>query len=213
MPTVEIRSTPHVLYLDIETSPNMAFLWSLKVPGGYVNSDMIVKDWFVISWAASWADEKKVYSGVVSSAEAKRWEDKKMLRPLWELIDSADIVVGHNSKKFDMKKLNTRFLLHGYGPPRRYRQLDTLTEARKYFAFESNKLEFINKRVGNLLKHEMKLEDWIHICLDGDQKTLDKMVRYNRGDVVEGKKLFHIFRDWIDPFPKQPKLGYKTVWL
>jgi predicted RecB family nuclease len=206
-----IRSQPKELYLDIETSPNMAFLWSLRVPSGYVNSDMIVKDWFVISWAASWTDSKEVFSGIVSKREAKRWDDSKILKPLWALIDSADIVIGHNSDKFDLKKLNTRFLLHDYGVPRKYRTVDTLKVARKSFAFESNKLDYLNSKLGNLPKHEMELADWMRICLDGDQKTLDKMVRYNRGDVVEGKKLYARLRDWVVPFPRKPRDGYKMA--
>lgn len=203
------RSMPKELYLDIETSPNMAFVWSLRVPGKFINSDMLVKDWFVISWAASWADSKEVFSGVVTSRDAKRWDDRKILRPLWSLIDDADIVIGHNSDKFDLKKLNTRFLLHDYGVPRRYRTIDTLKVARKYFSFESNKLEFINSRIGNLPKHEMELSDWIRICLEGDQRTLDKMRRYNIGDVKEGKKAYLKMKDWVMPFPRKPRDGYK----
>jgi len=206
-----VRSMPKELYLDIETSPNMAFLWSLKVPGRFVNDEMIVKDWFVISWAASWVDQKEVFSGVVSSREAKRWDDKRMLKPLWALIDDADIVIGHNSDRFDLRKLNTRFLLHDYGVPRKYRTIDTLKVARKYFSFESNKLEFLNRRLGNLPKHDMELADWVNICLSGDQTTLNKMAHYNVGDVKEGKKLYLRLKDWVVPFPKKPRDGYKET--
>jgi len=202
---------PKELYFDVETSPNMAFLWSLKVPGRYINSDMIVRDWFVISWAASWMDSKEIFSGVVTPREAKRWDDKRMLKQLWALLDDADIVIGHNSDRFDVRKVNTRFVLHDFGVPRKYRQLDTIKIARKYFSFESNKLEFINSRIGNLPKREMELSDWIRICLEGDEKTLDKMVRYNKGDVIEGKKAYMRMRDWIVPFPKKPRDGYKMT--
>lgn len=172
---------------------------------------MIVKDWYVISWAASWMDSKEVFSGRVSPLQAKRWDDSKILKPLWNLIDSADLVIGHNSQAFDVKKLNTRFLLHDYGVPRPYRQLDTLKIARKYFAFESNKLDFLNQKLGNLPKHEMELSDWIRICLDGDLRTLERMVKYNIGDVKEGKKLYQRVRDWVQPFPRRPRDGYKVV--
>ena len=205
-----VRSQPRELYLDIETSPNMAFLWSLRVPGGYVNSDMLVRDWFVISWAASWMDSKEVFSGVVTSRQAKNWDDSKILKPLWRLIDDADIVIGHNNDRFDLRKLNTRFLLHDYGVPRKYKTIDTLKVARKSFAFESNKLEFLNERLGNLPKHDMELADWMRICLDGDLRTLDRMVRYNIGDVKEGKRLYARLRDWVIPFPRRPREGYKV---
>ena len=203
-----VRSMPRELYLDIETSPNMAFLWSLRVPGGYVNPDMIVKDWMVISWAASWVGEREVYSGVLTSRQAKKWDDSKILHPLWNLLDDADVVIGHNHDRFDLKKLNTRFLVHNFGVPRKYRTVDTLKVARKNFAFESNKLDFLNARLGNLPKHEMHLSDWVNICLSGDPKTLEKMARYNRGDVVEGKKLYERIREWV-VYPRKPRDGYK----
>lgn len=206
-----VRSMPKELYIDIETSPNMAFLWSLNVPGKYVNPDMIVKDWFVICWAASWVDSKEVFSGVVSPRDAKKWDDSKILKPLWDLLDDADIVVGHNLDRFDLKKINTRFLLHDYGVPRRYRTIDTLKLARKRFAFESAKMEFLNVRLGNFPKHDMELEDWIRICLSGDEPTLKKMNRYNIGDVREGKKLYLKLKNWVDPYPRKPRYGYKET--
>lgn len=155
-------------------------------------------------------DSKEVFSGVVTQREAKRWDDSRILKPLWNLLDAADIVIGHNSQSFDVRKVNTRFLLHNYGVPRPYKQLDTLKIAKKYFSFESNKLEYLNTRLGNLPKHEMVLDDWMRICLNGDQKTLDKMSRYNIGDVKEGKRLYARLRDWVHPFPRRPREGYKV---
>lgn len=203
-----IRSQPHELYFDIETSPNLAFLWSLSVPSKHVNPDMIIRDWYVISWAASWVGEKEVFSGCVTPKDAKNWDDSKILKPLWELLDTADIVIGHNAKRFDIRAVNTRFELHGFGVPRQYKVLDTLTLARRYFKFESNKLEFISKRMGFLPKHEMEFADWVR-CTEGDKKTLDKMARYNIGDVKEGKKIYERMKQWVVPFPRRPRDGYK----
>ena len=205
-----VRSTPKELYFDIETAPMVSFLWSLRVPSKYINPDMIIKDWFVISWAASWMDEKEVYSGCVTAAAAKKGDDKKIMRPLWNLLDAADIVVGHNSNKFDIKKVNTRFELHGFGPPRKYRQLDTLVVAKKYFAFDSNKMDFISEKFGGIKKHDMEFDDWKQ-AVGGDVKTLTKMERYNKNDVVMGKRIYNRIKSWINPYPNRPRDGYKVA--
>ena len=46
--------------------------------------------------------------------------------------------------------------------------------------------------------------------LNGDERKLNKMVSYNRGDVREGKKAYMKVRDWVIPFPRRPRNGYKT---
>ena len=79
--------------------------------------------------------------------------------------------------------------------------VDTLSVARGNFAFSSNRLYEINKLVGNDGKLAVDLDDW-KACLRGDKKTLDKIVKYNIGDVKEGIALVKEMREWIVPFPK-----------
>lgn len=190
------RERPKELYIDVETSPNLAFLWSLRVKGGFVNPDMIIKDWFLISWAASWVGSKEVYSGVVTPTQARRWSDKAIIKPLYELINQADAVIGHNVDRFDIKAINTRFVFHGLLPPTQYKTIDTLKVARKYFKFESNKMDFISKRINGLKKNDMEFQDWVD-CVAGKPEVLRKMVRYNEQDVKEGKDVYQKMMEWI----------------
>ena len=56
--TIE-SSPPKILILDIETAPLLVRcydLWNQNISTGF-----IVKDWYIISFAAKWAGEKKVY--------------------------------------------------------------------------------------------------------------------------------------------------------
>ena len=198
-----VKQEPRELYIDIETSPNLALLYDLKVPSGYVNPDMILKDWFIIGWSAEWMNcyGHKNFSAVVSSRDAKNWDDSHILRPLRDLMDEADLVWGHNYKKFDRKKINTRLLVNKIKPPEKYQMIDTLQVARSNFAFASSKLEFINERIGNNPKFDIDLDDW-KACLKGDTKTLKKVREYNIGDVKEGIAMVKKMREWIIPFPK-----------
>ena len=95
---------PKMLIFDIETAPIMAYtygLWNQNISTGY-----ILKVWYVLSFAAKWAGEKEVfYFDVRYDGD----NDKKVCQEAWNMLDEADILIGHNSDKFDIKKLNTRF--------------------------------------------------------------------------------------------------------
>src|SRR5690349_20512302 len=104
-------------------------------------------------------------------------------------MESADIIAGHNVDRYDVKRSNTRFLLNGLEPVVDKKTLDTLKIARSKFAFESNKLDYISQRLGFRGKDEIHNSDWLKIVTTGDEKTLAKVLRYNRGDVRNGKNV------------------------
>lgn len=210
----QVKQQPRELYVDIETSPNLSLLYDLNVYGGYVNPSMVLKDWFIISWSAEWMNcyNHKNFHGVVDASKAGDWitswlkgteskPDGDILRPLRDLLDEADLVWGHNYKKFDKKKINTRLLINKIPPPEKYKMIDTLQVARGEFAFSSNRLDEINKRLGHNGKEKITLDDWKDV-LRGRKSTLKKIVSYNIGDVKEGIAMTKQMRDWIQPFPK-----------
>lgn len=206
-----IALEPKILYVDIESSLVKTLSWGLHVPSKYINPALLLQPEFIITWAASWVGERQVYSGSVTGRQAKHGNDKQCLKELWKLIDDADLVAAHNGDRFDVKKINTRFLLNGYEKPRTFRTLDTLKMARKYFSFQSNKLEFISLSLGFNPKKDMELDDWIQICMNGDEERIEKMRKYNIGDVREGKKVLEKFLPWVHPFPICPRGGYKAI--
>lgn len=205
-----LQDPPRILYVDIETSTLKTHAWGLNVPSKYINPAMLIAPAFVICWAASWLDETKVYSGAVTGKEAIKRNDRRCLGELWKLMDAADVVAGHNVKAFDNKKISTRFLVNNMPRPRTYRLLDTLTVARNKFSFPSNTLEAICAYLGFNPKADMHLTDWLAIVDRGDETTIEKMRRYNCGDVREGKKVLQTLLPWVDPFPGMPRGGYKV---
>lgn len=201
-----VRQAPREIYIDIETSLNIGYFYDLKV-NGYLNPDLIKRDWFIISWSAEWMNcyGHKNFSACVTPKEAREGRDARIVKPLRDLIDEADIVWGHNYKRFDKKKINTRILLNGIEKPEEYKVVDTLQVARSQFAFASNKLDFINKRLGNGQKDAVDLHDWI-LCMEGDKKTLEKVLRYNIKDVKNGISMTKKIREWVVPFPNVAKI-------
>lgn len=198
-PPEQIKTGAKILVLDIETAPVRAYVWQAWKQN--VMPNQIVSDWFVLTWAAKWLFEDVVYSGALTSKEAKKQDDKRIMKSLWGMLNEADVVIAHNGIDFDIPKINTRFLLHGFMPPLPYQVIDTLKHIRKQFAFTHNKLDYVNQllELPRKVAHE-GMEMWDK-CYRGDQEALDKMLEYNVGDVRILEDTYLRIRPWVKPHP------------
>ena len=182
-----IRTGANILYFDLEVSKSKFYSYGTRVPSTYLNIDDLIQEYYIIAWSASYVGQDKIYSGCVTPKQARRWDDKDILEPLRGLLDSADILAGHNIDRYDIKRINTRLLLNGFEPVIGKKTLDTLKIARTKFTFESNKLDYISQRLGFRPKDDIRNSDWLKIVDKGDEATLKKVSKYCRGDVQNGK--------------------------
>src|SRR5690606_13551645 len=107
---VERARQVKILTLDIETRPNLAYIWGLWDQNAGLNQ--VAEFGSVISFAAKWHGKKPVeFRSDFHDGHTA------MVQRAWELIDEADVVVGYNSKSFDMKHLKREFVLAGMTPP------------------------------------------------------------------------------------------------
>lgn len=190
-------SKPKVLLYDIETAPNIGYVWSLW--DQTLGLEQIKQDWHLLSWSAKWLDDDKVM--YMDQRHAKDiTDDKKILKQLWKLLDEADIVITQNGRAFDNKKVNARFLHHGMQPPSSYKNIDTLIIAKKHFAFTSNKLAYMSDKFCTKYK-KLKIkkfpgfELWKE-CLAGNKKAWKEMERYNKHDVLALEELYYKLIPW-----------------
>ena len=198
------ESGPKILLVDIETAPMLGYIWGLW--DNNVALNQLHTDWYVLSWAAKWLgapDEELMYQDQRNSPDIM--DDSILLNGIWHLLNESDIVIGQNSKRFDTKKLNARFILNGYSPPAKYRQIDTLETAKRRFAFSSNKLEYLTEKLctkNKKLKHKKYpgFELW-RACMQRDLEAFDEMKDYNKVDVLALEELYLIFRPWMDNHP------------
>lgn len=199
-----VRHQPKVLLFDIETAPLLAYTWGLWDQNIALNQ--IHTDWYVLSWSAKWLDDPPSAIMYQDQRKAKNIEDdSRILKALWKLLDEADIVITQNGKAFDEKKLNARFIMHGFQPPSPFKHIDTLRIAKRKFGFTSNKLEYMTNKLCTKykkLKHKKfaGFELW-RACLAGNVAAWNEMEKYNKYDVLSLEELYRKLVPWDDKAP------------
>ena len=189
-----------ILTIDIETRPHLAWCWGLFDQN--VSLNQIERVGSVISWAAKWYGSSKVYF-------ASDYHDghTSMIKQAWELIDQADVVVGYNSRNFDMKHLAREFVVAGLAPPSHYIDIDLLAVVKQRFKFASNKLQHVSTELGLGSKTQHDGFDlWVG-CMRNDHKSWSIMRKYNKQDVVLTEKLYERLRPWIRNHPNRTLYG------
>lgn len=208
---IQINRKLNILYLDIETAPNLGFTW------GTYEQDVIdfVRPWYILSIAWAWNDAPVEVLALPDFASYKPEglnsltanHDGPLCRHIAKLLNKADIVVAQNGKAFDVKKINTRFFIHQIDPPAPYVVIDTLLEARKKFAFNSFKLDHMVKQLGEgeKIKHR-GFEMWLG-CMNGVMTDWADMKRYNKHDVVILRRLYKRELTWMNRHPAMHSTG------
>lgn len=190
---------PKILSIDIETSKILAYVWNMFPK--YVPIEDIVEDWYVICWSAKWLGDDEVMNSSVhhytplEEVGRYRFNEEHVIRAIWRLLDEADIVIAHNLKKFDKKKLNAKFFEYDLPEPSPYKSVDTLLIAQGNFAMTSNKLDYITKLKLGGGKHKTDNQLWID-CMNDDVPQLDRMQAYCDNDVVELEHIYLKMRHW-----------------
>ncbi len=192
-----MSAKPKVLFLDIETSYLLVKAWRLG--DNNISLDQVERDTIILSWAAKWEGEDKVMYQDLRGRPNPR-NDKKILKAVRKLMDKADIIVTQNGRKFDIPRLNARFIINGIKPPSSYRQVDTLEVAKRKFGFTSHKLQYMTEKVNKKykkLKHSKfpGLELW-NECMKGNLKAWKEMEVYNKYDVLALEELYNNFKPW-----------------
>jgi DNA polymerase elongation subunit (family B) len=193
------------LILDIETSPILAYIWEMGEQ--HVAINQIKEDWYIMAWSAKWLGDPESKVIYYDLRNHKNGDDKPILKPLWDLLNEADIVITQNGQHFDSRKINARFIAHEMNPPKPYQHIDTYRLVKRVAAFTSNKLEYLTDK---LCKNHKKivhgkfpgLSLWIE-CLKGNKDAWNEMKRYNIKDILSTEELYLHIKAWApDSMPK-----------
>jgi len=198
METKRARSGPRILLLDIETAPDVVWTW-----GVYQENAIAVKEhWYILSISWAWFGErgKTEWLGLCDTKAGGRGRngEKELLQTVWKLLDEADIVLAHNGRDFDVRKLNARMIEHRMPPPSHYKVIDTKRDLTPVARFSSNRLNWLCKQLGIGRKTE-EHHDWKmwEGCMNGEERMWRRMKTYNRHDVVLLRELYKVLSAWI----------------
>jgi len=198
--------SPRIATLDIETS--LMTILSYGIRDQYIGLDQIEEEWTILSYSWKWLDSPTViYEDTGGKGRRAVKNDKPLLKSLHKLLDAADIVIAQNGRKFDLKKIRARMVMHGIPPFSPVRIIDTWVVAKETFGFTSDKLEWMSEHLTNTpkLKHKKfpGKELWKE-CRKDNPAAWAEMKAYNKRDVVATERVYLAMRPWIE---KHPNIG------
>lgn len=182
---------PRIILYDLETSLQAVAVFQLA-KNDWIAPENILTERYII--CASW---KVLGEDKVHSVATYDGDDRKVVETLHKVLSEADAVITHNGDSFDNKYVRTRILFHGLDPLPPITSIDTYKVAKNKFMFNSNKLDYLGKYLGVGQKIKTSYGMWLDV-LRGSREAVDKMVKYNKQDVILLEKVFNKLRPYID---------------
>lgn len=196
-------TSPKIGLLDIETAPIEGSVWGLFKQN--ISVEKIAVEWSVLSycWKPLGGRRASVVYEDTSSKEDPR-DDFDLVRGLWHLLSEADMVIAHNGRRFDLRKIKARMMMHALPPPRPVRVIDTLELSRNAGAFTSHKLAWLSKyfaRNEKIMHGQFAGFTLWKECLAGNPKAWAEMRKYNIRDVISMEEVYMHLRPWSSGHP------------
>lgn len=185
--TKTIKLPYKLLIYDIETSLLKAFIFR---PGEQVirhtQLDSIFNENEIICIAAKWYGEKDTFV----------FQGNTAIEEFDKLAREADVCLGKNSDRFDVKYINTSRMMQGLRPYPEWMDTseDLEKQLRKHFAFPSQSLDYISSIMGFGGKEKMEFRDWVDISNLG----LCKKVILSLSKKDNDKISYILFKEGVD---------------
>ena len=200
-------SNARILHIDVECTPAVVLSYGLFNQN--LSHKYILEDPRIMSFAAKWHDEKKV----MFFSEYHDGQDE-MVKKLHELVDSADIICGFNSERFDYPWIEGYLMEKGYTRPSPSKHIDLLKTFRKHTRFISRKLDYVSARLLEEKKIDANTMDLYLRTISDDEKVVKKawaeLKRYNQRDVTMMPELFERVKSYVKmphPITESPEIA------
>lgn len=183
---------PRVLLVDIETKPKKSWHWGVWQQN--LPQNMMIEDGAILSWSAKWIGEDGISYKDQRGNEKNLLNDKKLLKPLVQLMKKADIIIWQNGDGFDYGEINNRIAEHGLDVPERYKTIDTKKIAKRHLRLPWYSLAYMTERFNKKYKKQAHKEfpgfDLWDQVMKGNRKAWQCMKKYNEFDVLSMEELF-----------------------
>ena len=177
--------------IDIERFPRVVFEWSAK-HGKFTPEIMVIQESRMISFAA-----KQLNGPVIFSSEFHHGREK-MLETLWHILNRATIVVGFNSRRFDVPHMDGELKDAGFPVYKPFKQIDLMQTVKSRFRYDHNGLKSVAVRWG---LEEKKMDNegfelWRR-CFNNDPEAWEIMKQYNMQDVRTCESAYLDVLPWL----------------
>lgn len=195
----DILNDTKILLFDIETS--LAKVYTYGLHDQNISIENIIENPRMIAFSAKWYGKR----GTKFFSEYHH-DRARMLDEMHKLLDEADVVAGWNSKRFDVKWVNSEFMVEGMKPPSPYKQIDLMQEVKKNARFLSAKLDYISDRLLGERKLPYSMAQMWRIVDNPDtdedtrKREWNRMKRY----AVRDTNLLEPLMDELLPWIKMP---------
>ncbi len=194
-----MKNKPKILFYDIETTFLMAR--TFRLGDQTIRHDSLVPGfdrYDIICIAYAWLDKPGVK---VLTWNPKTHDSTKMIEEFSKVLKEADVAIGKNSDRFDVKQLNTLRMLQN--KPRLDWPLkdDLEKQMRKHFYLPSYSLDYFDKLLFGEGKLKMEMQHWIDIQerTPNEMKSFNRMCKYCGLDVIKTKKQWKRVFGHIEP--------------
>lgn len=197
---VEMKTkSPRILYYDIETT-NLGADFGVILMFGYQWSD---------------EEETKIISMADHLNKVKKLEpyeaDLVIIDEIIALMEQADVRIGHYSKRFDSKFVQTRAAFHGRPPILEAPEVDTWEIARRAFKLQSNRMANIAEYFGlDEQKSKLPKRTWYN-ANHYQEQALKDMEQYCMQDVRTQKAMTERIMPYAKNLPGYQVLFDKEV--
>lgn len=194
-----------ILGMDIETVP--AKVWTYDLFRPFISHKQIITPSRISCFSYQWKGSKQVK--FVSEYHDGR---EVMIQTLWDLLNEADVVVGYNSKRFDVPWVHGEFLVEGMTAPSPVKHVDLYSVIKQNSRFLSRKLDYVSERLLDDTKIDVNTMLLAIECESDDpevkRKAWAKMKKYS---IKDTRLLFPLFDKLLSyiklPHPVTDKEG------
>lgn len=190
-----------ILFIDIETAPNLGWAWG-KWEQNILENE---REWQVLCYAYAWNDGPVKVSSL--RGDGPFANDDRLVGEMLDLLAEADLVVAHNGDAFDLPKIYARGVILGYPPAKRPKQYDTKKAAKRVGKFNSNALNELGKvlGVGKKVPHT-GFDMWLG-CMQDVEADWKLMEKYNKMDVALLRDVHNVLAPHDRSYPNLGLLG------
>lgn len=128
------------------------------------------------------------------------FDDKQLVKAIYDELVDADALCGHYSSRFDLPYINSRLILHGYPPLPTIPHLDTWRIARYQMKLSRNSLNVLAEYLGVEMKMHIGKAAWADI-MNRKKAACKKMTDYCKQDVEVLEQIYHKVLPMIKNIP------------